>query len=82
MNTLRDMIHQLRDVMTMGKEYIDKYTLTSYRNYIMFNKEDGTKIECTEKFVKHWETRGFENIGSIVRLSKSKRIKSIAQDVQ
>lgn len=27
--------------------------------YIMRNESSGIEIKCTEKFVKHWEQRGF-----------------------
>jgi len=27
--------------------------------YIMRNESNGIEIKCTEKFVKHWEKRGF-----------------------
>lgn len=28
--------------------------------YIMLNKENGAKVECTEKFLPQWLARGFE----------------------
>lgn len=27
--------------------------------YVMRNKSNGVEITCTEKFVKHWEQKGF-----------------------
>jgi hypothetical protein len=27
--------------------------------YVMRNESNGVEITCTEKFVKHWEQRGF-----------------------
>ncbi|GIP35955.1 hypothetical protein [Paenibacillus sp. J2TS4] len=27
--------------------------------YVMKNPSNGIEIKCTEKFVKHWENRGF-----------------------
>ncbi|GAA4724130.1 MULTISPECIES: hypothetical protein [Brevibacillus] len=28
--------------------------------YVMVNKENGAKVECTEKFLPEWFARGFE----------------------
>ncbi|MOA55045.1 hypothetical protein D3C78_1787640 [compost metagenome] len=30
------------------------------KKYVMFNKENGARIECTEKYLTHWLARGFE----------------------
>ncbi|MFD2368866.1 hypothetical protein ACFSO0_02450 [Brevibacillus sp. GCM10020057] len=28
--------------------------------YVMVNKENGARVECTEKFLPEWLARGFE----------------------
>ncbi|MFD0716116.1 hypothetical protein [Paenibacillus sp. GCM10027626] len=45
----------------MDKEHTAFDELSKEREgYIMKNPANGIEIKCTEKFIKHWEKRGFE----------------------
>lgn len=44
--------------------------------YIMLNKKNGAKVECTEKFLPEWLARGFEvdsiRFGELLETESSK----------
>jgi len=54
------------------KSYYDE--LTSYtEGYVMRNLSSGVEINCTEKFLKAWEQRGFVIIKkSLIKLIEEK----------